>query len=275
MLFRSGSLVRTGYDFLGWNTAADGSGTDYAASGSLTTAADVILYAKWRAKTLSVSYQLNGGTGSAPSEVKLYGETVTVAAAPTRTGYSFARWYDGTAYKSPSDTVTVTANIVFVAQWTAQSYSISYNGNGSNGGTAPETGTVTTGGVPYPIAANTFTRTGYTFGGWFTTSAATGGAEYLVGAGYSESSSVVLYARWTAGTYRLTYNANGATSGTVPDSATVTTGVAFNLSTNSGALAKTGYTFSGWYTNATGTGGNAYAESAPFTTTSNVTLFAN
>ena len=44
----SGSLAKTGKTFSGWNTAADGSGTDYAAGGNYTTdVADVVLYAKW------------------------------------------------------------------------------------------------------------------------------------------------------------------------------------------------------------------------------------
>ncbi len=50
VLANTGSLVRAGYAFAGWNTAADGSGTNYPATGSATFAmgaADVTLYAKW------------------------------------------------------------------------------------------------------------------------------------------------------------------------------------------------------------------------------------
>jgi uncharacterized repeat protein (TIGR02543 family) len=46
----TGSLVRTGYTFGGWNTAANGSGTSYAATGSATFTmppASVTLYAQW------------------------------------------------------------------------------------------------------------------------------------------------------------------------------------------------------------------------------------
>ncbi|UEG49094.1 InlB B-repeat-containing protein [Ferruginibacter lapsinanis] len=46
----TGNLKRTGYTFAGWNTAADGNGTDYAATGSATFSlglGDVVLYAKW------------------------------------------------------------------------------------------------------------------------------------------------------------------------------------------------------------------------------------
>ncbi|MFC5450084.1 OmpL47-type beta-barrel domain-containing protein [Paenibacillus aestuarii] len=44
----TGSLVKTGYTFSGWNTAADGRGTDYAANATFSMgSANVTLYAKW------------------------------------------------------------------------------------------------------------------------------------------------------------------------------------------------------------------------------------
>lgn len=47
----------TGYDFIGWNTAADGSGTSYANKASVTDIAErgetITLYAQWKASTVS------------------------------------------------------------------------------------------------------------------------------------------------------------------------------------------------------------------------------
>jgi len=43
-----GSLVRTGYDFTGWNTAPGGTGTPVTAGASLTMTADITLYAQWQ-----------------------------------------------------------------------------------------------------------------------------------------------------------------------------------------------------------------------------------
>ena len=38
----------------GWNTAADGSGTDYAPAAEITAAANIVLYAQWKDTITSV-----------------------------------------------------------------------------------------------------------------------------------------------------------------------------------------------------------------------------
>jgi len=42
------TFTRTSYEFVEWNTAADGSGTSYAAGQTFTLTSDVTLYAQWR-----------------------------------------------------------------------------------------------------------------------------------------------------------------------------------------------------------------------------------
>ncbi|MFV0401729.1 MAG: InlB B-repeat-containing protein [Oscillospiraceae bacterium] len=64
----SGSLVKNGYLFGGWNTRADGSGTGYSVGGSLAIEQDMTLYAVWTkaGSTMSSSSQektpSSGGT---------------------------------------------------------------------------------------------------------------------------------------------------------------------------------------------------------------------
>ncbi len=75
--------------------------------------------------------------------------------------------------------------------------------------------------------------------------------------------------------YTLTYNANGATSGTAPtdsNSPYFINSVVTVLG-NTGDLAKTGYTWNGWNTKADGSG-TSYAAGAQFTITANTTLYA-
>ena len=101
----AGGLVKTGYTFNGWNTAAGGTGTSYAAGATFTISADTTLYAQWTPTTYTVTYSGNGNTGgTAPvdgSSPYTSSATVTVLgpADLVRTGYTFNDWntaFDGT-----------------------------------------------------------------------------------------------------------------------------------------------------------------------------------
>jgi uncharacterized repeat protein (TIGR02543 family) len=71
--------------------------------------------------------------------------------------------------------------------------------------------------------------------------------------------------------YTVTFSANNGT-GTVPATRTVTAGSSIILPGGSG-LSRSGYTFSGWNTNTSGTGTN-YNAGASYTPTANITLYA-
>lgn len=53
-----GTMAKTGYSFGGWSTTSTGS----AISGTYTTTADVILYAVWNIKSISVTYSEGSAT---------------------------------------------------------------------------------------------------------------------------------------------------------------------------------------------------------------------
>ena len=75
--------------------------------------------------------------------------------------------------------------------------------------------------------------------------------------------------------YSVIYNGNSHTSGSVPTTSLHLKGSTVTVASNSGNLARTGYTFSGWNTNSTGTGTNYTAGSGSFTMgSSNTTLYA-
>ncbi|HRT33737.1 MAG TPA: InlB B-repeat-containing protein, partial [Bacteroidales bacterium] len=93
-----GDLVKTGYRFIDWNTAADGSGTNYDESDTfLMPATDVTLYAQWAAE-YALTYDGNGNTGGTatvdPSSPYLEGDTVTVLGYSDleKTGNLFTGW---------------------------------------------------------------------------------------------------------------------------------------------------------------------------------------
>ena len=76
-------------------------------------------------------------------------------------------------------------------------------------------------------------------------------------------------------TYTVTYDANGATSGSAPTDATkYSSGASVTVKANSDNLAKTGYTFAGWNTKADGTGTTYTAGTGTFTISANTTLYA-
>lgn len=59
VLGNTGSLTKTGYTFGGWNTKADGTGTNYSAGGTFDITSDTTLYAKWNPYSLSATSSNN------------------------------------------------------------------------------------------------------------------------------------------------------------------------------------------------------------------------
>ena len=126
----------------------------------------------------------------------------------------------------------------------AQKYKVSFNKNGGNGTTNDIE--VLCGGVYGQLP--TPTRTGYTFGGWYT--AATGGSKVTATTTVTETTAHTLHAHWTANTYTVTYNKNSGTITNESKYTSYTYGTGLTLPTPT----KTGYTFGGWYTSSGLTG---------------------
>jgi uncharacterized repeat protein (TIGR02543 family) len=92
----SGNLVKTGYTFDGWNTAADGSGTSYAEGANYTVNAGLTLYAKWtEASTLGdglVAHFLMNDDAASSDVVNTMGDS--------------AKFMDTGAYENTEDNTT-------------------------------------------------------------------------------------------------------------------------------------------------------------------------
>jgi hypothetical protein len=155
-------------------------------------------------------------------------------------------------------------------------YSVTYNGNGSTGGTVPVDTHTYLPGSSITLAANTGTlaKTGSSFVGW-NTAADGSGISYAPGAVIAAGNAdLTLYAEWAV-EYTVTYNGNGSDGGTVPvDSGTYNTGEAVTVAANSGTLTLTGSTFSGWNTAANGSGITYPVGSSFVMGEANVTLYA-
>nr|WP_321498079.1 NosD domain-containing protein [uncultured Methanolobus sp.] len=73
-----GSLVRTGYSFAGWNTAAGGTGTSYSAGDAYSTSSDVTLYAQWTLTAIMVGPEYGNKTITAALANATDGDTIIV-----------------------------------------------------------------------------------------------------------------------------------------------------------------------------------------------------
>ena len=70
--------------------------------------------------TYTVTYDCNGGTSGCPENVTGIeaGTQIQLAAAPTKTDYSFDGWSDGSTTYQAGANYTVNSNVTFTAQWT-------------------------------------------------------------------------------------------------------------------------------------------------------------
>ena len=207
------TVTREGYTFTGWTP-------DVPAS---VPASNATYTAQWSINQYTVTFDANGGDGGTSGKQD-YGSTIT---APTiaREGYTFAGW-------SPSVAATVPANdVTYAAQWSINQYTVTFNANGGDGGTSDKQD------FGSAITAPTVTREGYTFNGWSPSVAAT-----------VPANDVTYTAQWTANTYTVKFNGNGADGGSM-DPMFCTYDVATNLTPC--AFTRTDYEFTGW-TNSTG-----------------------
>ena len=76
----AGTLEKTGYNFNGWNTAADGSGTSYAAGAAVVATADVTLYAQWVDAAIRTEYTITWNSTNNSASVSSYTASWSVTA---------------------------------------------------------------------------------------------------------------------------------------------------------------------------------------------------
>ena len=242
------------YTFAGWFTAASG-GTQI--SSTTTVTGNVTYYAHWTATKRSYTATFNGNGGSTPSPssiTKKYNAALGTLPTCSRTGYTFLGWYTASSGGTKISTTTVvTKDITYYAQWSINSYTLTFN---PNGGTVTPTSkdleyNSAYGTLPTPTRASDAQYT-YTFAGWYT--AATEGTQ-VTAATKMVAKDTNVYAHWTSNTrsytvsYQTTYgtlnrtsqsvayNSKGSCTLTMPDN-----------------TAEFTYTFVGWYTAANGGG---------------------
>lgn len=260
---RDNGFTRDGYTFVTWNTQADCKGNAVNPGDKWTLQGSSTLYACWAGVAQTLTYHGNGATGgnTAVQSGHTGDELTTNANGFTRDGYTFVRWDtakdgSGTAYGEGKNGVgrytMKPADNDLYAIWQANPASIRYRDDYGATGSTPDTTGVT--GQNVTIAQNGFTRPGYTFTGWArdrrTDPSLQPGGRYTLTPG-----TTTLWAQWKADPAHLIYNSNsGSTSQTRRTDGVVDQ----TLTVIANPFTRTGYTFTGWNTQADGRG-KAYA----------------
>ncbi len=276
-------FLRENYIFLGWNTAADGTGTAYAPGNVIALTKDAntaILYAQWEELPkydYIVTYDANFGETPETADdeenaIQVYdvAKTITVDANSfVRENYDFIGWAiepQGAVVYLPGDAITFEkgGSEVLYAQWQEHdkySYTLVYNGNGgilADGqlayGDAENVADVYDTEKTFTVDGNTFLREHYDFLGWNTDPAGNGTAytpeEALTLT--AENNTATLYAQWQEHPkydYTVTYNANfGETPAVAADSENVLQvyDIAKIITIDDNAFTREHYTFLGW-----------------------------
>jgi uncharacterized repeat protein (TIGR02543 family) len=96
------------------------------------------LTAIWTPLLNTITYDLNGGSGTTPTQVDVATDgTFTTASTPVRPGWSFDGWSNGSATIDSETLYTVgTSAVTLTAQWTVLTHSITYELNDGGVGTA-------------------------------------------------------------------------------------------------------------------------------------------
>lgn len=260
---RQNGFTRDGYTFVRWDTQADCRGKAVNLGDKWTLQGSSTLYACWAGNVQTLTYHGNGATdgNTAAQSGKTGDELTTNANGFTRDGYTFVEWNtkaDGTGghYGKGTNGVAkwtmLPAGNDLYAIWQANPANIQYRDDWGATGSTPDTTGVT--GQNVTIAQNGFTRPGYTFTGWArdrrTDPSLQPGGRYTLTPG-----TTTLWAQWKADPAHLIYNSNsGSTSQTRRTDGVVDQ----TLTVIANPFTRSGYTFTGWNTQADGRG-KAYA----------------
>ncbi len=238
---------RAGYTFGGWYS--DAALTNRVTNVSSTTLGDIKLYAKWNVNTYQITYvsDVTDYSNSNPTSFVYGSSTITLTPA-TKSGYLFLGWFDTDGKAVTTIDTTKAADVVVVSKWQERVYTITYVGvtdQEKADNKLPDNFS-----YEAEVTLPLFERDNYYLEGWYTDENYTELANTIPKGtdGY-----VTRYAKWAPKEYEITYEL-----GDIPvdhEDATVnpsivkyTYGVGL---TSLETPEKYGFTFIGWYSDAT------------------------
>lgn len=126
------TVHKTGYTFLGWydNSSFEGSAITTIAAGST---GDKQFWANWSINNYTLSWVTDGddltGNYTGKSGKVDYNTAIVAPETPTKTGYTFAGWYNGTSVVTPAATMPA-EDVTYTATWTKNNYHVYFQNNG-------------------------------------------------------------------------------------------------------------------------------------------------
>ena len=261
------------YSFSGWYEGSTQIGTALALSVANITAARTF-EARGVATVNKYTLTVVNGSGSGTYN---YGTKVTITASAIE-GKTFSKWSDGVT--TASREVTVTANATYTAEYTTNTYTVTYV-KGTGIATISKTSETVSWGANATGCTATVT-TGYTFDGWYNGS--TRVSTSLTYAPTAVKSNLSLTAKANINSYTVSPSAYyrttdgtgnytaGTTGGTVSGGGSVNHGGSITVT----ASAAAGYKFDGWYS-AGASGGTLLSSSASYAisgVTASMTVYA-
>ena len=222
--------IKIGYTFIGWT------GTDLTdktmevivPSGSYGNRS---YKANWQANQYTITYNPNEGTLANITQTVIFDKEETLA-VPSRLGYKFLGWYDGT--QPYIDGIWLTdRNVNLKAKWEIINYEIKYT---LNGGTTTNVLTYT---VLDDVTLSEPEKAGYSFDGW--TFEGQDEPTKIVSIPTGSIGEKEYTAHWSANSYDITYDANNGIASKTSDTATYDD--YFTLAT----VERKGYKFLGWF----------------------------
>lgn len=236
-----------GYEFVGWFTDKEGT-TDFDFDQSITKS--VVLYAKWKLKTFSISYKLNGATNNAknPESYTIESNTIQLADPIAAEGYDFEGWfYDADFTQKATQIINGTSgDKTLYAKCVKKTYKVTYLADNNTYGSVSDQ--IKEYGTPLTLAGDGyFTRAGYGQIGW--SDKVDGDKVYDFKAKYEANAPIILYPAWEKNANQITYELNGGTNDSLnADSYTeqhLEDGKVIELKDPY----KCGFRFNGWYDN--------------------------
>lgn len=253
-------VTREYYKFIGWSETEDG---DAIGSDLLMTQYGDEIFALWEQLKTTVTFDPNGGEGTMDPVVINAGEPTELPTPDvTKPGSRFVGWGtspDGPVVYDGTEPITLTGEeteLPLYAIWEdVDKYVITFNANGGEGEMEQQE---VEAGAAVNLNANEFTRAGYAFTGWATST--DGAVEYADQAEVTlTDSDLELFAVWKQKVIAVIYSPNGATGLMTPHKMDV--GETIKL--DAVAYTYNGKTFAGWSTKSDGE--VEYADGADFT----------